>query len=209
MFVKKVRQRLEVRVRRQYGCRPVLTFSRLCSLVVSPCARKRHASARHCPSHPIHALCSPLFPLLRLQHPRWNRGRRCVRYQAVVVPNSYNSWCFCQARVPYTLSTQSGHTNAKHAALQVQRNHLCSPSWTTRLVIYPLHSPSTHREHAMRSRAVSRSVSFRLPEVGRDAPPTSSRFIPSSKTPLAILESSYLSFHTLSSVLGPNSYISS
>ncbi len=67
MFVKKVKQRLEV----LSSASLILPLhSPFHSQVVSARSCKRHAFARDSASHPNNALCTTLLPILRLQHTR-------------------------------------------------------------------------------------------------------------------------------------------
>ena len=68
MFVKKVKQRLEVRRRIAPESRS-LAHSNF--PVVPPCTRKGHASARHCTVNTNYVVCTTILPILCIQHLGW------------------------------------------------------------------------------------------------------------------------------------------
>ena len=100
MFVKKVRQRLEVRTFRIFLFTADLIIVSYSSLsVVSPCACKGHAYPCNCASHPNHALCQTFLPILCLQH-SWRHRR---------------GWW---ARLPHPITWHSCHTLNARAVSQ-------------------------------------------------------------------------------------------
>lgn len=127
MFVKKVKQRLEVCTRFRSATVPSPPA------VVSPCPLERHALACHCTLDSNDALWSTILSLLRVQHPRWHRGRWYVKH---VLPH-LTSHPQGQAPVRSTRSIPLVRTSVRHAVQQALHKHSYSHSWTIRHVAHP------------------------------------------------------------------------
>ena len=112
--------------------------------VVPPCSLKRHAPPCHCTTDSNDALYSTILSLLRVQHPRWHRGRWFVKHVLPHLP----SYPQDQAPVRSTRSIPLVRTSARRAVQQALHNHSYSPSLTIRHVTFsstsrcgPVHRP--------------------------------------------------------------------